>query len=480
MRNYLERFAGALLAFFAGLGFQVSGFEEFRVALGLWAFAGLWGVVALLPALRALWSIGHRRALHLEVECPGSGWSSNGREVHYQVGDVTITNKTARDVYLRFMMHCKTDDNRETNVEAADSCVESFMTATVSTSSAQHFEVPRERHPFHLNNDTLLRNGESVRGHLEFVIPLPSGANSVHSQRITATDILSKRCLTIYESAFGAHSQSCVPKPEIIALTEPGPQRNTDWLINIDREEWWDCGPRGLVAAIHVAVENLSATTPMVLSEFEVQSGAVDWHMSHYASDSDHALREPDIERAMEGKTDLTSVTVDPGRRIDGWIAVALLKRFVGGRPGYILVPKENPHNWRGYERPPTEPSPGTDCQRGEAPQIATELSTLMDSSSWILDEVKNIEAMYERDPEHWDSNLGGRESALAQLFKSQSEKYVSWGQSVTAYLRDRVGLAYARRLSAAGEWGTVEQRLERHREVLDQFISEFRAIATA
>lgn len=47
MGSLSQRFAIPVVAFLAGAGLQVSGFEDTRVALGLWAFAGLWLLVAV-------------------------------------------------------------------------------------------------------------------------------------------------------------------------------------------------------------------------------------------------------------------------------------------------------------------------------------------------------------------------------------------------------------------------------------------------
>ena len=42
------RFAGPVIGFLAGAGLEVFGFEDVRVALGLWSFAGLWAIIALV------------------------------------------------------------------------------------------------------------------------------------------------------------------------------------------------------------------------------------------------------------------------------------------------------------------------------------------------------------------------------------------------------------------------------------------------
>ena len=42
------RFAGPVIAFLVASGLEVGGFEDIRIAWGLWSFAGLWAIVALL------------------------------------------------------------------------------------------------------------------------------------------------------------------------------------------------------------------------------------------------------------------------------------------------------------------------------------------------------------------------------------------------------------------------------------------------
>ena len=44
----MARLAGPGITFFVALGFQLSGFENFYVALALWGFAGLWALGAFL------------------------------------------------------------------------------------------------------------------------------------------------------------------------------------------------------------------------------------------------------------------------------------------------------------------------------------------------------------------------------------------------------------------------------------------------
>lgn len=48
MANVLSRVAPPVAAFFAGAGLEVSGVEDFRFALALWAFAALWLVLVIL------------------------------------------------------------------------------------------------------------------------------------------------------------------------------------------------------------------------------------------------------------------------------------------------------------------------------------------------------------------------------------------------------------------------------------------------
>lgn len=46
MVGVLRRIAPPILAFFAGAGLEVSGFEDIRLAFALWSFAGLYGILA--------------------------------------------------------------------------------------------------------------------------------------------------------------------------------------------------------------------------------------------------------------------------------------------------------------------------------------------------------------------------------------------------------------------------------------------------
>ena len=48
MAGILQRPAPAIVAFLAGAGLQLSGIEDFRFALGLWSFAALWSLLAVV------------------------------------------------------------------------------------------------------------------------------------------------------------------------------------------------------------------------------------------------------------------------------------------------------------------------------------------------------------------------------------------------------------------------------------------------
>jgi len=73
MASLLRRFAGPVIAFLIGGGLEVSGFEDVRIAIGLWSIAGIWTMIALFtwePVLRVVRSI--RRIRIVIVNSEGS------------------------------------------------------------------------------------------------------------------------------------------------------------------------------------------------------------------------------------------------------------------------------------------------------------------------------------------------------------------------------------------------------------------------
>lgn len=63
-----RRFVGPIVAFLIAGGLEVSGYEDIRVAIGLWAFAGIWGLLALFTWKPVRYALGKLRRLRLVIE----------------------------------------------------------------------------------------------------------------------------------------------------------------------------------------------------------------------------------------------------------------------------------------------------------------------------------------------------------------------------------------------------------------------------
>lgn len=210
------------------------------------------------------------------------------------------------------------------------------------------------------------------------------------------------------------------------------PDRYGDWRLQIDSGEWWDCGGRGLALAVHVRAWDARATERRRLPDFYLISGAED----------NSSTRQSDLKRVLVDKPPLRAKSVRPNDTAEGWLAIVLLRRYDGGLPGFVLLPRENEHNWRGLERLVMPITTRSKWPRSETRRIIDELEALA---------------------------RGGLATA------GDEADHRRWVLGTIRYLRDRVSEIDAMRFEgAADQWLTLSDRLEQRRAILTQFVAEY------
>jgi len=92
MTSVFRRFGGPGFTLLVALGFQLSGLENMWVAIGLWASAGIWGLVALLS-----WEPVKRAGTRTGIRMKGGKGTFESTKIRGQ--DVAIdTNDTELDL----------------------------------------------------------------------------------------------------------------------------------------------------------------------------------------------------------------------------------------------------------------------------------------------------------------------------------------------------------------------------------------------